>query len=320
MKFHMLIYSLLLFSLTTFSQVKNDSLFTESAITLRTSSGNIYGTLTIPISTVNNSIVIIVPGSGPTDRNCNSLIGLHTDAYKMLSEGLANNGVSTLRFDKRGVGQSKAAMTSQSELRFETYINDVKDWITLIHKDKRFSEILILGHSEGSLIGMIAANQTNITGFISISGVAKSADKFLEEQLKTKLPPQLLAESNAILDSLRIGKTVSNVNTNLLSIYKPSLQPYLISWIKYDPIKEYSKINIPILIIQGTTDLQVTVNDAELLSESKSDAKLVIIDNMNHVLKESDSNIQQNMATYSNPELPLKSGLVDEIISFVKTK
>ncbi|WP_372751992.1 alpha/beta hydrolase [Labilibaculum sp.] len=295
-------------------------MFTESAITLRTSSGNIYGTLTIPISTVNNSIVIIVPGSGPTDRNCNSLIGLHTDAYKMLSEGLANNGVSTLRFDKRGVGQSKAAMTSQSELRFETYINDVKDWITLIHKDKRFSEILILGHSEGSLIGMIAANQTNITGFISISGVAKSADKFLEEQLKTKLPPQLLAESNAILDSLRIGKTVSNVNTNLLSIYKPSLQPYLISWIKYDPIKEYSKINIPILIIQGTTDLQVTVNDAELLSESKSDAKLVIIDNMNHVLKESDSNIQQNMATYSNPELPLKSGLVDEIISFVKTK
>ncbi len=166
---------------------------------------------------------------------------------------------------------------------------------------------------------MIAANQINIAGFISISGVAKSADKVLEEQLKTKLPPQLLSESNAILDSLRIGKTISNVNPNLLSIYQPSVQPYLISWIKYDPSKEFSKMTIPALIIQGTTDLQVTVNDAKLLSESKTDAKLVLIDNMNHVLKESSSDIQQNMKTYSNPELPLKSELMDEIFNFVKT-
>ena len=148
MKSSILIYSLLLYTSIAYSQVNGDLSFLESEMILQTSSGNIYGTLTIPINTENSSIVIIVPGSGPTDRDCNSIIGMQTNAYKMLSEGLANKGISTLRFDKRGVGKSKQAMTSQSELRFETYITDVKDWISLLQKDNRFSEIFILGHSE----------------------------------------------------------------------------------------------------------------------------------------------------------------------------
>ena len=310
---------LLSFSIASFTQVKLGSSFSESELILHTSSGHIYGTLTIPTSATESSIVIIVPGSGPTDRNCNSLVGLQTNAYKMLSEGLANNGISTLRFDKRGVGQSKDALKNQSELRFETYITDVQDWITLIQKDQRFSEIFILGHSEGALIGMIAVNQTNIAGYISISGVAKSADIVLGEQLRTKLPPPLLSESNTILDSLRLGKTASNINPNLSSIFEPSVQPYLISWMKYDPIKEFGRMTIPALIIQGTTDLQVTVDNAKLLSKAKTDAKLAIIDNMNHVLKDSNSDIQQNMKTYSNPELPLKMNLIYEIVTFIKS-
>jgi uncharacterized protein len=236
----------------------------------------------------------------------------------MLSESFANNGISTLRFDKRGIGKSKSAMTGENELRFETYINDVVAWISLLKSDKRFSSIVILGHSEGSLIGMIAADQTNVGGFISISGVGKSADKILQEQLKTKLPPHLLEESNKILDSLKMRKTVSDVNPNLMILYRPSVQPYMISWIKYDPAKEIGKLKIPVLIIQGTTDLQVTVNDSKLLASAKPDAKLFIIENMNHVLKESDSDIKKNMATYTDPGLPLKSGLTDYIVDFIK--
>nr|MBD3621750.1 alpha/beta fold hydrolase [Sunxiuqinia sp.] len=240
--------------------------------------------------------------------------------YKMLSEDLAKNGISTLRFDKRGIGKSKPAMASESELTFETYINDVVAWILRIKSDQRFATIAVLGHSEGSLIGMIAAQQTNAAGLISLSGVGKSADKLLQEQLKTKLPPQMLNESNKILDSLRIGKTVSNVDPSLLSLYRPSVQPYMISWIKYDPQKEIGKLKMPVFIIQGSTDLQVSVDDAKLLSSAKPDAKLLIIDNMNHVLKESDSDIQSNMATYSNPALPLKAGLIDELVHFITTK
>ncbi len=303
-----------------FAQPKSDPTFSESEMALKTSTGDLFSTLTIPDDTKTCPIALIVPGSGPTDRNGNSAMGLQTNAYKMLSEGLAKNGIATLRFDKRGIGKSKPAMTSESELTFETYINDVVGWVSLLKSDQRFATIFVLGHSEGSLIGMIAAQQTNVAGFISVSGVGKSADKLLQEQLKTKLPPQLLHESNKILDSLRIGKTVSNVNPSLLSLYRPSVQPYMISWIKYDPQKEIGKLEMPVFIIQGSTDLQVSVDDAKLLSTAKPDAKLLIIDNMNHVLKDSDSDIQNNMATYSNPALPLKAGLIDELVHFIMTE
>jgi uncharacterized protein len=320
MKVVLTIMTLSILSICSFAQVITDSVFSESEIILKTSTGEIYGTLATPNNVKTSPVVLIIAGSGPTDRDCNSPMGIKTNAYKMLSESFAVNGISTVRFDKRGIGKSNPAMPSESELRFETYINDVVEWISLLKSDKRFSSIIILGHSEGSLIGMIAVQQTNVAGYISLSGVGKSADKLLQEQLKTTLPPQLLDESNKILDSLRAGKTVSTVNFNLMALYRPSVQPYMISWIKYDPAKEISNLKIPALIIQGSTDLQVSVDDAKLLSASKPDAKLLIIDNMNHVLKESDTDIQKNMATYFNPDLPLKTGLTDAIVKFIETK
>lgn len=319
MKKLLFIIALNILSICLFAQERNDSIPSESEVVLKTSTGDIYGTLTIPNNIKTSPIVLIIAGSGPTDRDCNSPLGIQTNAYKMLSESFAKNGISTLRFDKRGIGKSKPAMTSESELRFETYIKDVVAWISLLKSDKRFSSIVVLGHSEGALIGMIAAEQTNVAGYISVAGIGKSADKVLQEQLKTKLPPQLLDESNRILDSLKIGKTVSNVNSNLGVLYRPSVQPYLISWIKYDPAKEICKLKIPVLIIQGTADLQVSVSDSKLLSEAMPDAKVLIIENMNHVLKESDSDMQRNMATYRNPALPLKVGLTDDIVKFIRT-
>ncbi len=301
-------------------QIKNDTAFNSSRLSLNTPTGDLFGTLTIPNDVKKSPVVVIIPGSGPTDRNGNSPLGVKTNAYKMLAENLALNGISSLRFDKRGIGKSMPAMSSESELRFETYIHDVISWISLLESQNRFSAVFILGHSEGSLIGMIAAGQAKVAGFISLAGVGKPADELLQEQLKTNLTPQLLVESNRILDSLRAGKTVATLNPNLLALYRPSVQPYLISWIKYDPAKEIGKLKIPVLIIHGTSDLQVSVNDANLLSEANPNAELVIIENMNHVLKESDSDLQNNMATYTNPDLPLKEGLMKSIVSFIKSK
>ncbi len=300
-----------------FAQAKNDSVFTESGIVLITATGNIYGTLTVPKNILSSPLVLIIAGSGPTDRDCNSPMGIQTNAYKMLAGSFAEKGISSLRFDKRGIGESRPAMSSEGELRFETYIIDVLDWISKLSSDKRFSKVIILGHSEGSLIGMLAVGQSNAAAFISVAGAGKSADKILQEQLKTKLPLPLLIASNKILDSLRAGKTVADVDPSLVSLYRPSVQPYMISWIKYNPAAEISKLKIPVLIVQGTTDLQVSVEDAKLLSAAKPDAKLLIIENMNHVLKESDADTKTNMATYRNPELPLKPGFADELISFV---
>lgn len=301
-----------------YSNTNSDSTFTESEITLKTSTGEIYGSLTIPNTTDQSPLVLIIAGSGPTDRNCNYIPNLHTNAYKKLAKALAINGISTLRFDKRGIGKSIPAMISENDLRFETYIKDVEDWISLLKTDDRFSEIILLGHSEGSLIGMIAAELKPVSAFISIAGVGKSADKILKEQLEGKLPPALEKESNRILDSLIIGKTVATFNPSLISIYRPSVQAYMISWFKYDPAKEISKLNIPILLIQGTTDIQVNENEVKLLAAAKPEAKLVIIEKMNHIMKESEADVITNMATYKKPDLPLIIGLVDEIVNFTK--
>ncbi len=300
------------------AQGTDGPLFTESEIALKTSTGDISGTLTVPVKPKKSPVVLIIAGSGPTDRDCNSPLGIKTNAYKMLAESFAENGISTLRFDKRGIAKSKPAATSESELRFETYINDAVGWISMLKKDKRFSEIIVLGHSEGSLIGIIAAEKTGISKLISLAGVGSPADTILRRQLKGQLPPQLMAESNNILDSLRSGKTVSKVNPVLISLYRPSVQPYLISWIQYDPASEINKLKIPVLIVQGTTDIQVSVDDARQLSAAKPDAKLLILDNMNHILKEAEADRQKNIATYNQPELPLKQGLVKELVSFIK--
>lgn len=303
-----------------YSNTNSDLTFTESEITLKTSTGEIHGSLTIPKQTDQSPLVLVIAGSGPTDRNCNYKPNLHTNAYIKLAEALAINGISTLRFDKRGVGESSAAMTSESDLRFDTYIKDVVDWISMLKTDERFSEIIVLGHSEGSLLGMIAAEQHPVSAFISVAGVGKSADKTLKEQLEGKLPPALMVESNRILDSLKIGKTVADFNPNLISLYRPSVQPYMISWFKYDPATEIAKLNIPILLIQGTTDIQVSENEVKLLAAAKPEAKLLIIEKMNHILKESEADAINNMATYRDPELPLIKGLVEGIINFIKTK
>ncbi|GET34311.1 alpha/beta hydrolase [Prolixibacter bellariivorans] len=313
----LLLLTILIFAYAV-SSAQGNTNNSESDMILKTSTGNIVGTVTVPQQENPMPVVIIIAGSGPTDRNGNSTIGLHTDAYKMLAEGLAQNDIASLRYDKRGISESKAAMRDESAIRFDTYVQDVVDWITKLKADKRFSKIYLLGHSEGSLIGMLAAEKDKVAGYISVSGAGRPMDEILREQLSNKLPPQLLSESDNILDSLKAGKTVDNVPHTLYALFRPSVQPYMISHMKYNPAKEIAKLKIPVLILQGTTDLQVPVSDARILKAAKPDAKLVVIDNMNHVMKASDNNQQHNLATYGNPDFPLKAGLMNNLVQFIK--
>jgi len=312
---------LLIFSIIT-AQQNPVAKFTEKEIVLRTSSGGeLFGTLTIPETQKSVPLVLIIAGSGPTDRDCNSPLGVKSNAYKMLAEGFADNSIATLRYDKRGIAKSAAAMTGEIDLRFDTYINDAVDWVAYLKQDKRFSDIMILGHSEGSLIGMAAAQRSDVSKYISLAGAGKPADVIIKEQMRGQnLPQELIDESDRVLDSLKAGRTVSKVNLMLLSLYRPSVQPYMISWLKYDPTEEIKKLKIPVLIVQGATDIQITVDDAKLLSSAKPDAKLLIIENMNHIMKEADADRQKNLATYSNPDLPLKPELLQGLQDFIRSK
>jgi len=298
------------------AQSVTDSAYTENSIMLQTATGNIYGTLTLPKTKNPVPVALIIAGSGPTDRNGNNPM-MKNESLRLLAYGLAENQIASLRFDKRGIAESKEAAKEEADVRFEDFINDAKQWITLLKKDKRFSKVFVIGHSEGSLIGMIAA-RNEADGFISIAGAGKVANEILKEQL-AKQPPVVKEASYPIIDSLVMGHQVKNVNPMLFALFRPSIQPYLISWFKYNPQNEIKQLSIPILILQGTNDLQVSTGDAQLLANANTKAKLVLIDSMNHVLKIVDGDTNVNIATYSNPALHIATELIEQIVIFIGT-
>lgn len=290
-----------------------DTAFIETQIILQTKTGQIFGTLTTPKEFTNIPVALMIAGSGPTDRDCNNPF-MKCDAFKIFAHELTQNNIASLRYDKRGIAESKEAGKKESDLRFDDYVNDAKEWIQLLKQDKRFSKVIVVGHSEGSLIGMMAA--ANADKFISIAGAGQSADKIIKEQLSTQ--PKAVQDSTfPIIDSLLKGKTVDNVNPMLASLFRLSVQPYMISWFKYDPQIEIQKLTIPVLIIQGTNDIQVTVEDAKRLSKANPKSELVLIDNMNHVFRIVEGDRQANIATYNNTSLPIADELVKNVTSFI---
>ena len=288
----------------------------ETSITFETQTGTIAGSIIIADTTKVTPIVLLIAGSGPTDRNGNNPM-MTNNSLKMLAEGLSEHGISSLRFDKRGISESKNAGANEADLRFETYVDDVKSWCDLLKKDSRFNRLIILGHSEGSLIGIIASQDKQVDTFISIAGPGLPAGEVLLKQLQEQ-SPLAYQMSLPIIEKLEQGELVDNAPEMLHALFRPSVQPYLISWFKYHPQTEIAKLNIPILIIQGTTDIQVSVEDAELLSQSNKQAQKVIIENMNHILKDAEADRTLNIQTYNNSKLPLKEALIPAIVNFIK--
>ena len=286
---------------------------------LETSSGKIAGTLLIPKATGTVPLAVIIAGSGPTDRNGNSpLIPGANNSLKLLAEGLAAHGIASLRYDKRGIGASAAASLSEAQLRFDNSADDAAAWVDRLRHDPRFSTITIVGHSEGALVGLLAAEKSATDAYVSIAGAGRPADKILREQLSKQLPPDLLAVANRALDKLAAGSLVDSVPRQLLALYRPSVQPYLISWLKVNPQTEIAKLTIPVLITQGTLDAQVPESDAKLLAAAQPKARLVIVDGMNHVMKRAAPDQASQAKSYSDPTLPIPSELIDGISAFIK--
>ncbi|MBE8725595.1 alpha/beta hydrolase family protein [Flavobacterium hungaricum] len=297
------------------AQDKKEITFKETPTVLKINVDQLFGTLTTPDLTKKYPVALIIAGSGPTDRNGNNPM-MKNNSLKMLAEALAKNGIASLRYDKRGIGESKASAISEGSLVFENYIEDAKSWVNLLKQDKRFSKVIIIGHSEGSLIGMIAAAKAD--KFVSIAGAGDSADKIIKSQIASKSMKQLEDMTYPIIDSLKNGNTVKKVDPMLNSLFRPSIQPYLISWFRYNPQAEIKKLTIPVLILQGNKDLQVTVKDAENLSHANAKSEMLIVDKMNHIMKVIEGDEQANMESYNNENLPISESLVSKIISFIE--
>ncbi|MGR9048303.1 alpha/beta hydrolase family protein [Halobacillus faecis] len=286
-------------------------------LSIETSTGQLYGELLLPDHDGPHPVALIIPGSGPTDRNGNSQGGGSNNSLKLLSESLADKGIASLRYDKRGAGKNMDAVTGNSEMRFEVFIDDAKQWLETLEDDKRFTNIAVIGHSQGSLVGMMAAGAETTEAFISLAGAGQTIDHVLEKQLADSLPEDLFKESQTILGEMREGKTVDDVSQSLQGVFAPDVQPFLLSWMAYDPAEQLAELDVPTLIVNGTNDIQVPESEAQLLKEAEPEAELMLVERMNHVLKEAPENREENLATYTNPDLPLADGLVDGIIDFL---
>jgi alpha/beta superfamily hydrolase len=288
-----LLYILILIaSSAAFSQ--NNPLFKTENIAINSL---LNGTLYAPIKQNNaTKLVILIAGSGPTNRDGNQ-IGLTNNSLKLLAESLVNNGIAVYSYDKRIFAQMASGKLDEASLTFDNFIDDAKAVILYFKNQKKYHSITVAGHSEGALIGMVAANG-NANAYISIAGAGRPIDEVLLEQIE-KQAPFLKEEVEKNLASLKSGNTFELKNQMLASLFRASVQPYMISWIKYNPQNEIKKMQIPSLLINGDKDIQVSVQDAQLLQQAQPNAQLHIIPNMNHIFKVIKGDDTENKASYT---------------------
>ena len=290
----------------------------EVPVTLSTATGEIHGTLAVA-DNASRTAVLIIAGSGPTDRNGNSSVtGIATDSYKMLADSLASHGYASLRYDKRGIAASAASATDESQLIFENYIDDAVAWVEFLAADERFDRVVLAGHSEGGLIALVAAKRSDkVASVVTLAGVGEPIDATLRRQLGSQ-PEPYRSECMRIIDELKAGRAVENIDPALMALFRPSVQPYLISQMRYDPAVEARALQVPLLVVQGTTDIQINLNDAMKLSMGNLRTKLAIINGMNHVLKPCESLDQQTqLLTYINPSIALAPTLIETVVGFL---
>ena len=253
----------------------------------------IQGTLLSPKKRNNTPLAILIAGSGPTDRDGNQA-HLKNNSLKYLAEGLAEKEISVFRYDKRIIAQMNKGTVQEDKLTFEDGVNDAL--LVVNYFKKKYKNIIIIGHSEGALIGILVAQKTPVSKLISLSGAGSNS---------------------ATLILLKKGEQIENISPYLAPVFRKSVQPYLISWFKYDPTKEITKIKIPVFIIQGTNDLQVERKEAQLLKEAQPKAQLLFVEGMNHILKEVKT-IEENQQSYLKPDIPTSPKLIEAIAQFIK--
>ncbi|NLP58234.1 alpha/beta hydrolase [Lutibacter sp. B1] len=306
--------SVLFFILPLFSLFAQEKNYNEQEVSIPTKTVKITGTLLSPKGIEKPSLVILIPGSGPTDRDGNNSM-MRNNSLKFLAENLADNNIASYRFDKSVLSIDKNDTIAVKKVTFSSFINEAKEVVSYFKNSNNYSNLIVAGHSQGSLVGMVAS-QNNVDGYISLAGAGRTIDEVLVEQIE-KQAPFLKEESVRIVTELKKGNTVEDFNPMLISLFKKQVQPFLSEWMQYNPQNEIKKLTIPVLIINGSKDIQVNTTEAELLHQSNQNSKLYIIENMNHLFKEVKGDINENIQTYNNPNLPVMVELINIISTFV---
>jgi pimeloyl-ACP methyl ester carboxylesterase len=314
--------SILLLALAAQADTLPPAAALETPFTFRSAALQLGGTLTVPReATKPVPVVVIIAGSGPTDRNGNSLMGIRPNSYAQLAWRLAERGIASLRYDKRVLPGTQGTVDI-SRLTLEDFAADARAAAESLAHDVRFSRVVLLGHSEGSALAMIAARGgPPVAGVISVSGLGRRFTVVLREQLSRQLDPATLTRYDSAMAQYLRGETPKDVPPQLGVLFVPINQTFLRSLASFDPRAAVAAFQQPVLIVQGGRDLQIRVADAELLKSARPDAELVVVPLANHVLKEaSDTTLLGQMGTYQNPATPIMPQVSGAIADWIKKR
>jgi uncharacterized protein len=293
----------------------------ETAIEAPGPAGPLKGTLLAP-QAGGGPVILIIPGSGPTDRDGNNPAGVLAAPYRLLAEGLAAQGIASVRIDKRGMFGSAAATPDANAVTINDYVSDVQAWTRLIRELTKAPCVWLLGHSEGGLVAMAAAKNSDICGLLLVAAPGRPLGEIMREQLQANpANAPVLDQALPAIDALEGGKRVDTAGMHpaLQGLFRPAVQGFLISAFSYDPAKLLAGFAKPVLILQGQRDIQVREADARALKLADPKASLVLLPDVNHVLKSVASDDRQaNIATYGNSSLPLAPGVTQAIVDFLK--
>ena len=272
--------------------------------------------------------LLFIGGSGPATKEGVANIYLDTAMH------LLEHGIACVRYDKRGIARSASvvdAAKDEDKMVIEDFVGDAAALLQKMKADSRLSRVYVLGHSEGALVGTLALQKTAADGLICLAGAGRNIAEITLEQITANPnnPAELVENSRRIIAELKAGRRVSEVPLLLQSLFRSSVQPYLISWMRYEPTAELAKLkDIPILIAQGGNDMQVQVIDAENLHQAAPESQLAVLPEMTHMLKNSavsKEEVYRNMvlsrkylAVYQDDSLPIAPELMAEIVKFVR--
>ena len=281
--------------------------------------GLLKGTLVQPAGRV-AATALILPGSGPTDRNGNNPPHVTANTYGLLADGLAARGVATVRIDKRGLGGSQGAGNG-NQVTIADYVADTRAWIAAARSATGARCVWLAGHSEGGLVALAAAGEGGVCGLVLLATGGRPLGQIIREQLRANpANAPILPQAEAALASLEAGRhaDVSAMHPALAQgLFNPAVQDFLIDVMRRDPVQLLRGTGGPVLIVSGGRDLQVGKADADALAAARPDLRTAVFPAMNHALKDAPEDRAANLATYARADLPLTPGLADRIAAFV---
>lgn len=266
------------------------------------------------------TLAVIIAGSGPTDRDGNSKLGLTTNAYRDTAQLLAKAGVAVARYDKRGVG--KSTYPGNRAPVFTDFVDDAAAIVE--HFRARFPRIVLVGHSEGGLIALSLAARPIATGkkpiaqkLVLLATAGRPLAVVLREQLGKQSDAAVLGAYDRIVAQLERGETPT-VPPALQPLFAPAVYPFLQSMLKLDPVALVKQIDLPVVVLQGETDIQVSRADADLLAAARPGKPIgkVIVPQANHVFRhEPTATLRQK--SYTDPTAPFAPGYAEAIVKAV---